>query len=933
VSALIIILLILAATPSFAVDIDKGILLDIPPEIQVQQFGKIAGSQLTPEDSADIAAFRFDGDTVKILVVLVRWSDRWSTYPSATFDSMILSHDTYPPGSVADYFEEVSYGHAHVTGTVLEWYNAGIYNAGYDFQDLLPILDASVDFSQYDGNNDGDVDAVIFVRAGTGQEDTGDPNDIWSYAYRYPTNSGPGPYDGVYVSAWNTSPELRPLRDPSNPTQFSGVDSLNQIRVFCHETTHNLGLPDMYDYDSKLDTTTYFTPNDDNDHPWVDWCLMGYAGYGILSIRSAVPPHINGWGKMQLGWIDPIELVGEYEDLVIYDINTHADSSLYLLPIHETQGEYFLLEYRNPRSTGKFDKVDSDFSCYFWPDLTYGCDTLDRGLLISHVHDSLGAYWWRINNGMPSYPHYTVTVVDAGYNPSMDLYQNPEGRLTDSAQWWYPYETRRAATYNPDVPGQTEFSPTTTPSSEGYFGPTNITVRVDSIVDDKMYAYVFNPYGDIDFDGVLDDGDGSGVAWDNPCTGGQTVGCDDNCPYEPNPDQADTNHNLIGDVCDYRFERWDTVATACVSLTVSNLANYGHQSNTSSGGANMAHPNEDCDQTANVWLYDGSSVICYVNGTDTVGNWSLFQQFHYCFVDDRRWMLPTATSTDYDEFFGGTHVTADSTLAVEDTWYAPKSLTDCNFVIHRTTIFTYDAAVHSGLTIGEVTDWDVPDNYGWNVSGITPGMMLYQTGTDLDCIDQSRRLASTDLIGWFLNDSCDLYDNSEPYGAYCAANSDYVWATGDFVASDLMTAMQQTGYTAHASAEDQHMVLTYLNDFTIGATDSLVIFSVLITLYDADPADLDNTRTLAVQWVKDYLVESCSCCQIVGDVDHNGSGPDIADLVYLVTYMFQNGPEPPCMWEANMNGSVNPEPDITDLVYLVTYMFQNGPDLYPCAGK
>ena len=129
------------------------------------------------------------------------------------------------------------------------------------------------------------------------------------------------------------------------------------------------------------------------------------------------------------------------------------------------------------------------------------------------------------------------------------------------------------------------------------------------------------------------------------------------------------------------------------------------------------------------------------------------------------------------------------------------------------------------------------------------------------------------------------------------------------------------------------MVLTYLNDFTIGATDSLVIFSVLITLYDADPADLDNTRTLAVQWVKDYLVESCSCCQIVGDVDHNGSGPDIADLVYLVTYMFQNGPEPPCMWEANMNGSVNPEPDITDLVYLVTYMFQNGPDLYPCAGK
>ncbi|MCK4605673.1 MAG: hypothetical protein KAU35_00110, partial [candidate division Zixibacteria bacterium] len=36
------------------------------------------------------------------------------------------------------------------------------------------------------------------------------------------------------------------------------------------------------------------------------------------------------------------------------------------------------------------------------------------------------------------------------------------------------------------------------------------------------------------------------------------------------------------------------------------------------------------------------------------------------------------------------------------------------------------------------------------------------------------------------------------------------------------------------------------------------------------------------------------CCNFRGDVDHSGVLPiDIADLVYLVDYMFNAGPEPP----------------------------------------
>ncbi|MFH1687507.1 MAG: agmatine deiminase family protein [bacterium] len=64
---------------------------------------------------------------------------------------------------------------------------------------------------------------------------------------------------------------------------------------------------------------------------------------------------------------------------------------------------------------------------------------------------------------------------------------------------------------------------------------------------------------------------------------------------------------------------------------------------------------------------------------------------------------------------------------------------------------------------------------------------------------------------------------------------------------------------------------------------------------------------------------------VCGDVDGNSIGPDIADLVYLVAYMFNGGPPPPVMQAAIVNGTT--ELDIANLVYLVTYMFSGGPDI------
>ena len=55
---------------------------------------------------------------------------------------------------------------------------------------------------------------------------------------------------------------------------------------------------------------------------------------------------------------------------------------------------------------------------------------------------------------------------------------------------------------------------------------------------------------DIDGDGILNDGDGSGIIGDNPCTGGETANCDDNCTNSANSDQADIDSDGFGDACD-----------------------------------------------------------------------------------------------------------------------------------------------------------------------------------------------------------------------------------------------------------------------------------------------------------------------------------------------------------------------------------------------
>lgn len=62
---------------------------------------------------------------------------------------------------------------------------------------------------------------------------------------------------------------------------------------------------------------------------------------------------------------------------------------------------------------------------------------------------------------------------------------------------------------------------------------------------------------------------------------------------------------------------------------------------------------------------------------------------------------------------------------------------------------------------------------------------------------------------------------------------------------------------------------------------------------------------------------------ICGDINGDWNGPNIADLTYLVDYLFFGGPPPPIMENADVDGSGG-NPNVADLTYLVDYLFFGG---------
>lgn len=412
------------------------------------------------------------------IVICFQWQNRMADTINHTpqdYAEIFFSTGTYPTGSLSDYFLENSCGSFSIYGDVTQWYTSSYnYNISGQYnwmEEAVQLADPYVDFSQYDSDDDGVVDIAYLLHAGPAGEETMDPNDPWSWAWT--SGAGIPTNDGVIVDAYTLQPEEH------------GDGSIMGIAVTRHESGHILGqFPDLYDYDDKLDTTTYYTPNDWNDHPVQDWCSMGYGGYGLFSYRygpgpAEHPTHYCGLFKTMVGWHEPVILEQSQPGVTILSTEGNDSASLYKIPINGSELEYFLIENRFSQHPGLFDHLDSDYSAFF-TFFTPGPNPLDAGLIIMHVDEEMSNYsYWGFNDGTPSKPHYGGVIEDAGYNPQIPW------DSTEHTEFWYPYECQVGAAFCLED-GQTSFTPRTTPDTDGYTGYSGIWITNISISGEVM---------------------------------------------------------------------------------------------------------------------------------------------------------------------------------------------------------------------------------------------------------------------------------------------------------------------------------------------------------------------------------------------------------------------------------------------------------------
>ena len=259
--------------------------------------------------------------TIETCTILIQFTDSRAdtiNHTPAKYDSMLYSTGVYQgqyrAGSLNDFFIENSYGTCNVVGGISgsHWYtsiyaysyyddNNYMLSNGYQLaSDAVVLVDATVDFRQYDLDNDSHIDGVFVVHAGPGGEDTGDPHQCWSHAipwFNYVTN------DGVTIDGATNVPEIN-LVTPDLDT------TLCCVGVMCHELGHVVGLPDLYDYTRNTWGVGY-------------WSLMGYGAWGAGGNTPWSPSHADAWCKMQVNWLSPTPILSNTYSLKILDAETH----------------------------------------------------------------------------------------------------------------------------------------------------------------------------------------------------------------------------------------------------------------------------------------------------------------------------------------------------------------------------------------------------------------------------------------------------------------------------------------------------------------------------------------------------------------------------------------------------------------------------------
>ena|GEM_PF-586546 len=416
------------------------------------------------KDGNDMALSSATPDTFRVIVLLADFDDHPASGgivhgTKQDFEQLLFSYDDYDNHySMAEFYRDNSYGKFIMLGDVAGWYRMP---ESYDYyvngnngfgpyprstskivEEALLMADAELDYSDYDNDNNGVCDGLFMVHAGPGAEQTGSDHDIWSHF------SGLQNWltlDGISIRTYSTEPE---------ENTSTGLVTMG---VFAHEYGHFLGLPDLYDTDYSSSGIGY-------------WSVMAGGSWGSNGAR---PVFFDAWCKYQLGWIDPINVTSNMQD-VEFPSSYHNDVVYRLWENGNPGNEFFLIENRR--------KVE------------YDLNVPGSGLAILHVDQSQWGNsddWHRLVN---------VEQADGDYDLESDVNNGDGGDVWSTLT-------------------STNFDDLTTPDSRKYGGAqTRTAVWNISDPDSVMTANLDINYSrarfdlmTVDFDDNLG-GDGDGAA-------------------------------------------------------------------------------------------------------------------------------------------------------------------------------------------------------------------------------------------------------------------------------------------------------------------------------------------------------------------------------------------------------------------------------------
>lgn len=192
-----------------------------------------------------------------------------------------------------------------------------------------------------DANGDGKVDNFIFIVSGY-SDDWSDP--LWPHKWNLRAFGSSLMYSNALVDTYNLQ-----FADSGD---LSGKES-----VFCHETMHSLGLPDLYRYSYDGDPVGYWDMmNIDQEGSYVTTQIRNRYGYTKTSGEkwSSEPTVISKSGKYELN------LASTNSGIRSYRINTSDSKQFLQLEYRGTSGDIY--DYNLPYNGLIVSRINTNYT-------------------------------------------------------------------------------------------------------------------------------------------------------------------------------------------------------------------------------------------------------------------------------------------------------------------------------------------------------------------------------------------------------------------------------------------------------------------------------------------------------------------------------------------------------------------------------------------